>query len=358
MVNLTEAGYQHKDVEKAITKSPNYFNSEQRSSKLNQVISFINSVKAGYQAIIPLSYYHIGSDNFGKEASDQSMLHSMIISYECNIPLMSSSAARTPIPEAKKLMQFFSPPFLKKEIQQDFKSNRPFLLLVSEGELNDQEKWMLSLGKKLYESEHLAVYRVEYESVFKSTASEEYAAFHSIRDLLHKQEVFLTSKPDDVIYFDFDSMDCDTVMHGTGSLRSIAKQYTNIIEREELQLDPGREYVLSYWFYNNEECINGVNCIIAEQEPDVKDEAWNYFFGPIQSMVIGGNWSLVEQKFKVKSKQSKTSIFFKGDDKSNQVFYVDDFMIRPADTDVYQLTKTKAADGDSLLCKNNLWVTK
>jgi hypothetical protein len=321
--------------------------------------SFVDSVKGLYQAIIPLPYYHVGTDNFGTGLPDQSMLNSMVFAYHSNMPLMSSSSARTPIHEAKNLMQFFGPAFIEKKIQQDIKSKKPFLVLKSEGELSDQEKKLLLSCKKVYESDHFTFYELTYEFVFNSTAaSSEFQLFAGQIPNLKKENGFLVSKVSDIIYYDFDSLHCDTSYHGKGSLKGEKRNYTHIINKQALSLNPEREYMISYWFYNDGEERNQINCIIAEQEPNNKDETWSYSFGPMPSMVIDGNWSLVEGKFKVLNKDSKLSIFFKGDDRSRQLIYVDDFMIRPADTEVFKLIASNNTSGDTVLFKNNLWIKK
>ena len=69
-------------------------------------------------------------------------------------------------------------------------------------------------------------------------------------------------------------------------------------------------------------------------------------------MVIDGDWSLTEKKFHINDSSERIKIFVQGDEHSKQNIFIDEFLLRPSDLDVYRNYKS---GNDSLVFKNNLW---
>ena len=73
-------------------------------------------------------------------------------------------------------------------------------------------------------------------------------------------------------------------------------------------------------------------------------------------MVIDGDWSFVEKKFKVRNGTSKVQILVQGvDTESEQELYIDEFLLRASHIDVYSEMKKGE---ETFLFYNNLWIRK
>jgi hypothetical protein len=116
----------HRENSAYIKSSPNLFNLSLISADTREVIDRINHIKKGYQCLIPLPYYNVGNENFSTwtsdKNSDQLLYHFPFYGYAHACQFRS----RSPIPEGKKSMQFFTPPLFTKEIKKDLPNTQPF----------------------------------------------------------------------------------------------------------------------------------------------------------------------------------------------------------------------------------------
>jgi len=91
----------------------------------------------------------IGSENFGKNGSEEIYKLSFLFSYHLGLPMVNSYLTRTSIHESKKIMQILSSGFIEKDIKRDLESDKPFLVIYSHEELNEAEKSFLRRSKIL-----------------------------------------------------------------------------------------------------------------------------------------------------------------------------------------------------------------
>jgi hypothetical protein len=331
----------HKNNAESIYASKNYFNAKLIPQEVTEVIDKINDIKQNYQCLIPLPFYHVGTENFGKDFSDELITKSMTIAYWTNFPLLSNSTARSPILEAKKIMQFFSPPLTKKAIQNDLPDKNPFLIIYDKEKLSKDEKYWLEESIKIFENKAFVLSELPYEKVFADNFNEEIENFDRIRaSLVNYHGLFVSSLPDTLVYLNFDVFKNKPVFRGSGSFKGIKKAFTDIIPKTDCFLKKDKDYVVGFWYYNKGELRNQISCILEEAEDNNANQSWSILIDPKCTMKIDGDWSYVEKKFRIKSDTKKIRLFLKGDDYSKQEFFLDDFILRPANTDVYFTNQT------------------
>ena len=331
----------------------NLFNEDNLKEEYKSLINEVNKVKDDFQCIIPLPFYHVGSENFGVEYSEENIRISMLVSYWCNIPMMSNSAARTPILESKNIMQFFSPRTIEKKIRNDFSSKKDFLLLLTKEQLNEQESELIGLSEKIFDNGKYELWKLPFEKPFANDSKIRRKEFDSLRGLLIAQDSFeVTKAADTLVYNNFDSLENENVYRGKGALKAEKKNFTTLFEATG-RLKADKDYVLSFWYFNKGELRNQILCAVEECDNSGNNCRWEITTDIRTSMVIDGDWTLVEKKFRIKDSSERIKIFVKGDDNSKQDIFIDEFLLRPAETDVY---KVVTSSSDSLLFKNNLWI--
>ncbi|MEO8085815.1 MAG: carbohydrate binding domain-containing protein, partial [Bacteroidota bacterium] len=300
-----------------------------------------------------LPFFHVGTENFGVEFSEDNIRTSCIVSYWCNIPLMASSAARSPIEEGKNIMQFFSPGYIKKTIEGDLPSKKDFLILYNKELINDEEKSMLENSTKLFDNGKYELWALSYKNAFQNNSVEIISKYNSQKDSLLKDRDFsVTQMPDTLAYSGFDSLKSEFVYKGSGALQVKKSDFT-VLFQSDGGLKENEDYTVSFWYYNKGELRNQVLCAVEECDKDGSNCRWDIIWDPRRSMVIDGDWSLLEKKFRIKDNTEKIRIFVQGDVKSNQLIYIDEFLLRPSGVDVYKLFP---ANQDTTLFRNNRWI--
>jgi hypothetical protein len=349
---FSEAHVYHKEVSESSIKGINYFHSRYLPGNYKTLISKVQEIKYQYQCLIPFPFYHAGSENFEKETADIITRMSMVTSYWTNFPLLSSSSARSSIPEAKNIMQFFSPPWFDKAIEKDLPSKKDFLILYSKEWLNKVEDEWLSKSQKIYEDNTFELYSLPYDQVFNKKISNEINNFNSARDsLTNINNLFYSKNADTVIYDGFDNRKSSFIYSGAGAIESMKNDYTILLPRKSYNLKNDKDYIISFWYYNKDELRNQCACILEECDADGNNCRWDISWSPVASMVIDGNWSLVQKQFRLKNNNSQIAVLLNGDKYSKQKIFVDELLIRENGTDVFQIKKEGIVKNNVLLQK-------
>ena len=331
----------------------NLFNPQLIPEELNALIAEVNKQKESHQCIVTLPFFHVGTENFGVEYTESNINISCMISYWCNIPMMASSAARSPIIEGRNIMQFFSPGYISKDIQKDLPSKKNFLVLYDKQKLNDQERSVLERSSKLYDNGKYELWSLSYDEAFRDNSADYIKRFNAVKDSLQAKDNFLVSNSSDSMYYiSYDSHKSPLTYKGEGALEARKGDLT-VLFSSDGQLRPGMDYTVNFWYYNKGELRNQLLCAIEECDQDGNNCKWEITWDPRTSMVIDGDWSLLEMKFNLKEPSEKVRIFVQGDEKSNQKIYIDEFLLRPSSTDIYAAMNN--GNGRYLFYNNN-WI--
>lgn len=331
----------------------NLFNENLLPQEYSSLISEVNKYKETHQCFVTLPFFHVGTENFGVEFGEDNIRTSCVVSYWCNFPQMSSSAARSPIVEGKNIMQFFSPGFIKKEIERDLPSKKDFLILYNKEPLNNEERNLLERSSKLFDNGKYELWSLPYKNVFSDNSAEVIGKYNGRHDSLISKNIFQVSPNTDTIaYSSFDSLPSEFVYKGNGALAVKKKDFTVLFQADG-KLKQDIDYNISFWYYNKGELRNQVLCAVEECDRDGNNCRWDITWDPRSSMVIDGDWSLVEKKFRIKDATEKIKIFVQGDEHSMQDIYIDEFMLRPLASEVYSKIKS---GNDTYLFYNNWWI--
>jgi hypothetical protein len=337
-IYFSEANAFQKDGGEHVSEGVNYFDMRYLPDDYRQLIAQVEAIKGNYQCLIPLPFYHIGSENFEKEYSAKAIRSSMVVSYWNKIPMLSSSAARSPILEAKNIMQFFSPPWFHKEIQKDLITKKDFLILVTNEELTNVETFWLTKSKFLWKNESFELRQLSYNDVFLSNSNEQKERFEKSRMRLFSLDEFYCTTEDKIFHSNFDSLTSDYIFKGKGALTAKKREFTYLLPREKYPLRDNTDYIISFWAYNKDELRNQVTGIFEQCDEKGENCKWENLWSPATSMIIDGDWSLVQKKIHIGNSNKKLAIILNGDKYSKQDFFVDNFLMYPVGDTVYHIS--------------------
>ena len=110
---------------------------------------------------------------------------------------------------------------------------------------------------------------------------------------------------------------------------------------------------MNFWYYNKGEVRGLILCAIEECNGDGNNCKWDYIEDPRTSMVIDGDWSLLEIPFQVKDATSKISVIIQPKEASEQDIYIDEFMLREKSSEVFA---NRYSGKKAYLFYNNYWI--
>jgi len=343
----------HSKISKTISSSPNMFDVQQLDTDLKNGIEEINT--DDYQAILPMPFFYIGSENFGKFGTDKIYLLSQITSYHTGLGIIGSYLTRTSIWESKNLMQLMSPGFYEKAIKDDLPNNKKILIALSNEVVSKYEQRVLNLAKLIYKGKDFSFYELKPDEIFKNTASQELGKYKSLKPELFERNGFLTNDTNSFFFYDsFEDNDSDISLSGKGAYTGWKNKYNKLASFKAGTFKPGEKYIASFWMYNAGKNYGQdmLNSMFILQEKEGENSAWSKIVNPAYSMVINGNWSLVEMEFVLKYPKSETTFMLKGSDYHKKQIYIDEFMIYKANSLNYRNINSR----DSIiykLIKNN-----
>ncbi|MEM7657830.1 MAG: hypothetical protein AAF399_17020 [Bacteroidota bacterium] len=142
---------------------PNPFARAQLQASVAPLFEGINA--EAYQAILPLPYFHVGTENYDLTIDPQPdwMRLSMQAAVETGLPLMSSVASRTPISHTEALFEMVQRQEVGDSLSKHL-TEQPILLLVSQDDLHwrmppdaqyEPARSVFSAGKKWSQLPHL-----------------------------------------------------------------------------------------------------------------------------------------------------------------------------------------------------------
>lgn len=346
---------QHQKVLTMISRSQNIFKLGQLDEKMIRSIQAVERNK--YQAIFPLPFYHIGSEAQTLEGSNATQKVSMIMAYHLDLPLIACNSARTSQTESGKVVQLLSPVSFRKEAMARFKNRKPMLITCTRENMNANENSLLARAVKLYSNDQLDLYELSYDSLFKYSGDEEIASFESNRmNYLPKGDLLVHDTVGLVFHNTYDKTASEKTYSGAGGFQGNMKDYNFFVKDTLLPFDPAKEYEVSFWYYNRGVFINNMLLYVQEKSPDLKNAEVIAFQKVAECSNISGDWSLLNLKFKLKSKGDKISISIKGGEDRDLKIFADEFLIRAVDEDVYKIIEER--DGRiRKLMKNNITLT-
>lgn len=347
----------HKMIAEQVDKTPNYFDREQLDNDWKKMLSTVDF--SNYQAIIPLPFYHIGSENFGKEGTDKIYRISMLLGYHSNLPLVSNYSTRTSIWESKNVMQVISPVFYKKAIEKDIKDTRPFIIVFSNEELLECEGDVLSRGKEIYKNKDFTLLEISKNELFSTNTTRWFEAFSEKEVQMTAKGDFLLSTTDtsSYLYFtSYDSIPNPIAFSGKGALSTRKKDFTPLKKFGEGELKNNTDYIASFWLYNNgpnygQDIPNGLFVYQVNYEDGSLE--WVKVENISAGLNVNGDWSLIELRFTVTDAAKTSELFLKGDDKSKITWNIDDFCIREATVDVYRVLSHQNDQPTKLFMNNH-----
>lgn len=307
-----------------------------------------------YQAVLPLPYYHIGSENFQVEEKGHMLRHSLVPGLNSGIPNLGVMMSRTSLSQSLKSLQLALEPYRYPKLLGELKNDKP-LLLVEDKEYARRWKGRfdhLRDGATLLQEDekNVAVYELPLSSFETRIEQRKAQIIKEIEvDSLFENQDFLVDQ-DSVafLYVDYNREDPGATYLGEGGKSGdIATE--NVLYYGKLPMIDRHKFTLSLWMKLNEDQF--ARSIVSIQEIDpvtgkkLREQRFSYRF---EIKVIDGNWGLFEKTVHFSDPNVEVKIVVQNKNINPQTVYVDELLLRPKHVDIYKKT-------EQYIWKNNRW---
>jgi len=292
-----------------------------------------------FQAVIPLPYFHIGSENIWLDGGCDIINKSFITIRNSGLPSMGSLLSRTSINQTVENVSAIVGPSCDNLNLSRYPSRKPFLLMVArcdlkywhENELVKSARWIDSSGV-------FDFYELPFNS-FRNIQDSLSARIFREFDYLPLYKHQNISSSDSILNFsfiNFDSLSNDTSFYGSGCFSGKGRNKNLLYSGPIPAADTGQSYCISFWIDNiRKDLYPRTTVTITETDlPGNVVKSINYTVSK-ELALVSGNRAMVEYRFRVTDTSNKLNIYVQNRILKNKLLKIDNVLLRPQTTDVY-----------------------
>ena len=312
----------------------------ENKTKINEWVKLIE--KDRYQAIIPIPYFHGGSENVWLDGGGNVKEASFVVSLKTGLPVTGGAMARTSIDQTFDNLQMHYEAYRKLNVLKDMPSDKDFLVVAAKNcEIPLPQLNIIAMAKEnglIYENEHLEFYSLKFSQLEKITDGlyEKVATEIESDSLYQHRNVLTVDSVENFIYKNFYGNLSNKSYMGVDAFEGNTAIENSIFEDKIPNYDTTRQYIMSFWFggiHRDLASRTWVTISFTDSKGDTyfweRHDLWR------KMKIIDNDWLLFEFEFKLKNPADKIKISLSNPEMGNNKIYADELLIRPLTNDIY-----------------------
>jgi len=308
-----------------------------------------------YQAILPLPYYHIGSENIWMQVTGKHLHHGLHVSLETGLPLMGVFMTRTSLSQTLNQVEFIGEPYRVPKILDDLPNEKPILIYLRKFEF--EPVWYrfnhLMYGlKPFYEDKEIQLFELPISLVRERVEKKRQECLTEMdtSSLFDQGDILSKDSLPNYLYRSFDEMKSGKSYHA-GACEVIGRKGYTLFEGQIPQQKAEDRYVFSLWSFAQEDLHMKTWVHLIETDATGKELQTLHFELNKYIRSVDNGWVLSDVPFRLKSATSRLKILVDNQDLRDQPFYIDELQIRPGSAVLFR------KDGNEF-ARNNRWFAK
>jgi hypothetical protein len=300
ILSIVEGLHVHKYLKGSYLQTANLF-----SPLVPEELKLYKIDTSSFQAIIPLPYFHNGSDHFLKLSDKKGHRLTEVLSHHLGLPIAAAYLTRLSIPESRNVIQLLSDNYYPKEIEKDLKNRKDFLLLVTSSELNRNEKELIQRSVQIQQNDDFTLYRLPYDSLFldlRPSAQEKYVDVKNHGTFF--QNCFVSDTSTFFYYNSFETELSTTAHFGMGAKTIDPSENQPLLTIDASKLDTTKTYLCRFWLKHFDKTTGKLTIsgeVNFEYLSNGKVVNHSRKIQPRASLTLDGDWCLVEIPLKPSS---------------------------------------------------------
>lgn len=289
----------------------------------NAWVSSINP--ENYQAVLPLPYFHVGSENVWLESKCDIMRQSLIVSLKSGLPSMGVALSRTSISQTYKSLELTCNPVAPYRIVNDLPNKKPFLLVVDQcNNLNQAEKTLVSHSELIWKGPKFSLFSLQVARL-DSIALNGQKVFNN--EMLPLREGKVDSAQ--VLYFNgFEASPATGAFSGSGAFTGTMENWSHPLTEKLKNGMPGDSCELLFWVKGYEKDLFARSIFEFVQKDG--EQVVEYKYDQLQHFYCGfkDDWMRIRIPFVLKSENDLVMLAIRNPDLENYPFVLDEIIIR------------------------------
>ncbi|MDY0200651.1 MAG: hypothetical protein RBR40_06655 [Tenuifilaceae bacterium] len=279
--------------------------------------NYLPIAKNNFQAIMPLPYFHIGSESSWIEPQCGMAQKAFTASLATGLPTNAVMLSRTSLSQSYKNIALTLTPWKIYEVLDDYRSEKPVLLMVAScNQLNENEKRLIKHSSLVYSEGETSFYSLEIDSLRSIPGKYNFPA----RYQLMIDSIKLLDK-DTLAHISYDAS-FDEIL----KINAPAKHHR--IFESPLKINPEKPVFIRFWVKNyNHDLIARTQLLLIQSKPDHQtiEEKYTDIFRNI--CTIDKDWALVEVELQPQQESQIFKILIRNKDLNGKSLYFKEFTI-------------------------------
>ncbi len=293
-----------------------------------------------FQALMPLPYYHVGSENIWKDIYYPLFKKTQYTAFHTGVPDMGVFMSRSSVGNMVKSMQWALPPCEAPAMLGDLPDNRPIALMIEPAKWDEVRRFyehFLIKAAPVYDGPELKIMSFVPDKMREHQQEMSAAVVREANnpDMRPIGNGWKSANLGDRFFLhqSYDSLSAAThIFQGKGAGSGNLRDSTWLWDKPL----PKGVYNFSVWIYVNEDMGMTHELKIVQNNLDdgheinFRHEGLRFYI----STIVGG-WARFDLHFSVYEDNSKTGIYLHKKD-VNAPFWFDEVLIKPSDANIYQ----------------------
>lgn len=294
---------------------------------------------AAFQAVIPLPYFHVGSENIWINGGHGVKETAMMVSLKTGLPLTGVELSRTSRAQTYVNYALFTEPQEELRIPDYLKSDKPFLVLLMNGyEPTEPEKWLLNGADSVLETEKFTLYRLPVDQIrghFENWGRHIREKFAGSRLFPHGD--FLIS--DSTAFYRYESFDrfpSPEVVRGAGAFAFPAGEWKIVFQDTLREISRGEKMWVSFWVnsYRKDAYMRANLEVVQKNMEGDSTILRTEFFSHIKA--FRGDWALIEFELETIGGTISLVVSVRNKILPESSYVIDELLVRERGLDVWQ----------------------
>jgi hypothetical protein len=214
---------------------------------LNKILESSGKSSDDFQAIFFLPFANTCGDKLQFERGLDAFSQAMRCSDQTGIPIVESFSPRISLSQAMSSIQLLADSTIYK-VRVDDMNQKPLLLVVGPGELNQPERALLDRAEIFWSGDPFSLARLPV-TAFNQGFNAWVKLADSLSDSLQGPGLYCSNmNPDKLIYNDFEKLTSGQAFSGSGA-RYLKKGTMDLFSEDLYERFAGEEVELSFWLY-------------------------------------------------------------------------------------------------------------
>ena len=290
-----------------------------------------------YQTIMPLPYFHVGSEVYWIEGAAESKEAAFVVSWKTGLPINAVLMSRTSISQTMSNLALYFEPNRPYNVIEKYKKDKDILLIVANGlKLNDNEKRFVDYANLIEENDKYKAYDLSVASINKLNADYRNDIVNRSADTnLYSFDGFMqTDSVQSFVYKSFGNK--LPLLNNRGSIASFDATKHNVIIDMPM-LNDTAEVIISFWINNMDKDIlprSDIKIGTKRVIGDFQQRKVGVVFRNIKYVDENG-WGLVEFTYQPQEAGEVLRLEIWNNLTTRGNFEIDDILIRKKSVDVF-----------------------